>query len=442
MGREKEGRRSGGEARQLLLSKNVDKGRPSGCSFLHFGFFALRRRIAAPEAPRFAKPWQQGPRPIRRASSGRSGGEKPSSPGKQTRATALFPSKVSPFKKKKKRPNLDHRLERQAGQGRRPGRAQPAEGLELGGAGRVAGLGLEVHLIRRFWRFSRGRRGKGKERVAGERGVRETERDRERERRKKKKPWLRLFSNRSPRASPALLVPFKLLNSHDLSIGGSLKETQRRTKESRARGGVAKRLSSATNCSLAAGTGQRRKTTSMQAERRGHGEMRSLNPLQRPLLLVNSEQRNFPRRLIRNLGPSTRQRAARAGDEKTLEAQIWEEQARLSLTSILLSLLSSKIKTTSAFPQLKWPAPPSSPSLASASRSSPPARTPCPVRNLRMSSGMATAEILHDLTSQALPLSLSLPLFLLPFCSTPPTLHSIKFTNSRARALPPREGRW
>ena len=259
---------------------------------------------------------------------------------------------------------------------------------------------------------------------------------------RKKKPWLRLFSNRSPRASPALLVPFKLLNSHDLSIGGSLKETQRRTKESRARGGVAKRLSSATNCSLAAGTGQRRKTTSMQAERRGHGEMRSLNPLQRPLLLVNSEQRNFPRRLIRNLGPSTRQRAARAGDEKTLEAQIWEEQARLSLTSILLSLLSSKIKTTSAFPQLKWPAPPSSPSLASASRSSPPARTPCPVRNLRMSSGMATAEILHDLTSQALPLSLSLPLFLLPFCSTPPTLHSIKFTNSRARALPPREGRW
>jgi len=434
MGREKEGRRSGGEARQLLLSKNVDKGRPSGCSFLHFGFFALRRRIAAPEAPRFAKPWQQGPRPIRRASSGRSGGEKPSSPGKQTRATALFPSQVSPFKKKKKRPNLDHRLERQAGQGRRPGRAQPAEGLELGGAGRVAGLSLEVHLIRRFWRFSRGRRGKGKERVAGERGVRETERDREREREgkkkskqgtrstlslhylppplaissrqslyfcrlllppsythhfsrcvccsfstrlasgrasgrqlwgrtrererqgeppsqfrrtrstvRKKKPWLRLFSNRSPRASPALLVPFKLLNSHDLSIGGSLKETQRRTKESRARGGVAKRLSSATNCSLAAGTGQRRKTTSMQAERRGHGEMRSLNPLQRPLLLVNSEQRNFPRRLIRNLGPSTRQRAARAGDEKTLEAQIWEEQARLShLNPSLSPLLQNK----------------------------------------------------------------------------------------------------
>lgn len=204
---------------------------------------------------------------------------------------------------------------------------------------------------------------------------------------------------------------------------------QRRTKESRARGGVAKRLSSATNCSLAAGTGQRRKTTSKQAERRGHGEMRSLNPLQCPLLLVNSEKKNFSRRLRRNLGPSTRQRAARAGDEKTLEAQIWEEQARLSLTSILLSL-SSKIKTTSAFPQLKWPAPPSSPSSASASRSSPPARTPCPVRNLRMSSGMATAEILHDLTSQVLPLSLSRRLFsffrfaqllLLSIPSNPPT---------------------
>ena len=152
----------------------------------------MRRRIAAPEAPRFAKPWQQGPRPIRRASSGRSGGEKPSSPGKQTRATALFPSQVSPFKKKKKRPNLDHRLERQAGQGRRPGRAQPAEGLELGGAGRVAGLGLEVHLIRRFWRFSRGRRGKGKERVAGERGVRETEREREKEKKKASKAPARL----------------------------------------------------------------------------------------------------------------------------------------------------------------------------------------------------------------------------------------------------------
>jgi hypothetical protein len=46
-------------------------------------------------------------------------------------------------------------------------------------------------LIRRFWRFSRGRRGKGKERVAGERGVRETERDREREREGKKKKQAR-----------------------------------------------------------------------------------------------------------------------------------------------------------------------------------------------------------------------------------------------------------
>ena len=105
-------------------------------------------------------------------------------------------------------------------------------------------------------------------------------------------------------------------------------------------------------------------------------------------------------------------------------------RASAPLSHLNPSLFSSKIKTTSAFPQLKWPAPPSSPSLASASRSSPPARTPCPVRNLRMSSGMATAEILHDLTSQVLPLSLSRRLFsffrfaqllLLSIPSNPPT---------------------
>ena len=75
----------------------------------------------------------------------------------------FFLSLSAPSKKKKKKDtDLDHRLERQAGQGRRSGRGQPPEGLELGGAGRVAGLGLEVHSIK-FWFSSPARRGTSKE---------------------------------------------------------------------------------------------------------------------------------------------------------------------------------------------------------------------------------------------------------------------------------------
>ena len=82
-----------------------------------------------------------------------------------TAAAALasfFLSQLLRKKKKKKDTDLDHRLERQAGQGRRSGRGQPPEGLELGGAGRVAGLGLEVHSIK-FWFSSPARRGTSKE---------------------------------------------------------------------------------------------------------------------------------------------------------------------------------------------------------------------------------------------------------------------------------------
>ena len=91
-------------------------------------------------------------------------------------------SSLSSFRGKEKKTDLDHRLERQARQRRRPRRGQTPQGLELGGSGRVAGLSLEVHA--KFFSFAGVR----------EKEKRESEEEKEKAKKKKggKKKTLRL----------------------------------------------------------------------------------------------------------------------------------------------------------------------------------------------------------------------------------------------------------
>ena len=173
-------------------------------------------------------------------------------------------------------------------------------------------------------------------------------------------------------------------------------------------------------------------------------ELRNLNTTPAPLSPSECLEESLFSSLQQNLGKNTGQRAAQARDEKTLERSDLEESSAPPPSSHLI-FSSSKKKTTPSFPQLKWPAPPSSPSSASASRSSPPAQTPCLVRKpkdgleKRRRKKFAMALAKEELARR----SLSLFLFFLPLLLAHlyPPFHPIKFINSRAHALPPREGR-
>ena len=103
-------------------------------------------------------------------------------------------SSLSSFRGKEKKTDLDHRLERQARQRRRPRRGQTPQGLELGGSGRVAGLSLEVHA--KFFSFA---------------GVREKEKKKKRTRKKKRGGKKKLCV--SERVVSLSLLPFPLSTS-------------------------------------------------------------------------------------------------------------------------------------------------------------------------------------------------------------------------------------
>lgn len=85
--------------------------------------------------------------------------------------------------------DLDHRLERQPAESRRPRRGETPEGFELGGAGRVAGLGFEVHVKVLFLFVSDEEKGKERRRKRKMEGAR-----RKNKRKKTRSPLLALFT--------------------------------------------------------------------------------------------------------------------------------------------------------------------------------------------------------------------------------------------------------